>query len=42
MHRRPLRVTGRRCTCGALVEHDRPACPKCRARARWVRRKAHL
>ena len=41
MHRRPLSLTGRRCTCGALVEHGRAACPKCRARARWVRRKTH-
>lgn len=41
MHRHPVNLTSRRCTCGARVEQGRPACPKCRARARWVRRKTY-
>jgi len=28
------------CRCGALCEANRTRCPKCRARARWYRRKA--
>ncbi|MBB6351250.1 hypothetical protein FHU36_007833 [Nonomuraea muscovyensis] len=30
----------RRCLCGALLEHGSKRCHKCRARARWQRRKA--
>lgn len=30
----------RRCRCGALTEPGRGLCRKCRARARWHRRKA--
>jgi uncharacterized OB-fold protein len=37
---RPTSLTGRRCGCGGLTEPDRPACAKCYARQRWVRRKA--
>lgn len=40
VRKRPLGLTGRRCGCGARVEPGTPSCGKCRARARWVRRKA--
>lgn len=40
MTRFPLGPFARRCRCGALVEDDRQSrCHKCRARARWRRRK---
>ncbi|WP_329086869.1 hypothetical protein [Streptosporangium sp. NBC_01469] len=32
---------GRRCPCGALTDPGTGRCRKCRARARWHRRKAH-
>lgn len=40
MRHRPLGLPGARCVCGAHAEAGR-RCVKCRARARWVRRKAH-
>ncbi len=30
---------GRACPCGALAETDAAECRKCRARARWARRR---
>lgn len=30
---------GEQCLCGALAETGRSQCAKCRARARWTRRK---
>lgn len=39
MKRRPLGLNGPQCVCGAQAEEGR-RCVKCRARARWVRRKA--
>jgi hypothetical protein len=36
----PLRLSGRKCPCGALVEHGNKRCRKCRSRARWRRRKS--
>lgn len=41
MHRRPLSLTGRRCACGALIARTNSACPKCRIRARWLRRRTY-
>jgi hypothetical protein len=41
MRRLPDGFTSRRCPCGALVELGNRQCRKCRARARWHRRKAH-
>jgi hypothetical protein len=35
-----LSLTGRKCPCGALIEHSDKRCRKCRARARWRRRKS--
>ncbi|GAA1011366.1 hypothetical protein Aple_059340 [Acrocarpospora pleiomorpha] len=32
---------GRRCLCGAALRSSNAKCHKCRARARWYRRKAH-
>jgi hypothetical protein len=40
VRQRPLGLPGQRCVCGAHAEQGR-RCVKCRARARWVRRKAH-
>ncbi|MEV5706027.1 hypothetical protein [Actinoallomurus sp. NPDC052274] len=40
MRRLPDGFTGRRCTCGALIEIGNRICRKCRCRARWQRRKA--
>lgn len=39
-HIRPGSPLGRRCPCGALPESGMKRCRKCRARSRWVRRKA--
>jgi hypothetical protein len=39
MTRRPLGILGPRCACGAATEPGK-RCLKCRARARWMRRKA--
>jgi len=39
--RTPLVVlAGRRCLCGAFIEHHKAICRKCDMRARWRRRKA--
>jgi hypothetical protein len=39
--RTPLVVlAGRRCPCGASIEHYKAICRKCDMRARWRRRKA--
>jgi hypothetical protein len=35
------RLSSRRCLCGALPDPGTGRCRKCRARARWHRRKAH-
>jgi hypothetical protein len=40
MRVRTLGLTGQRCPCGAAAETRRSFCRKCRARARWMRRKA--
>lgn len=37
----PTSLSGRRCVCGALTEPTAKRCRKCRARARWRRRKSH-
>jgi hypothetical protein len=29
------------CPCGALLDHGKKRCRKCRARSRWRRRKAY-
>jgi len=34
-------ILGRDCACGALAESGSAACRKCRARARWARRRSH-
>lgn len=41
MRNAPLSLFGRTCPCGALIEHGNKKCRKCRARARWHRRKSH-
>jgi hypothetical protein len=33
--------TDRTCPCGALLDHGKRRCRKCRARSRWRRRNAH-
>ncbi|WP_436758257.1 hypothetical protein [Streptosporangium sp. V21-05] len=38
--RTPLTPFARRCLCGALTDPGTARCHKCRARARWHRRKA--
>ncbi|GII01773.1 hypothetical protein [Planobispora takensis] len=38
---RAITPHGRRCPCGALTDPGTDRCRKCRARARWHRRKAH-
>lgn len=35
----PRSITGNSCACGAQIEIGNRKCRKCRARARWLRRK---
>lgn len=35
----PRSITGQSCACGARIESGSRQCRKCRARARWQRRK---
>ena len=38
--RLPRKIFGPSCLCGARLSTGDKICPKCRARARWLRRKS--